>query len=103
MMLLIDADKFNKLIAEECAVSVVNGVSQLYREGLLTAKMLMDRCKTVDAEPVRHGRWIDSNNHWQCSECGVDDLYAFAWDCDTGETSILQDYFCPHCGAKMDN
>lgn len=52
--------------------------------------------ETVDAEPVRHGRWMPkpSGYCWPedkiCSECGA--IYSF---CKT------QNY-CPNCGARMD-
>lgn len=49
---------------------------------------------TIDAEPVRHGRWIYGitlNHEWKkCSECLVSqDIFG----CFT---------YCPNCGAKMD-
>lgn len=53
---------------------------------------------TVDAEPVRHGKWIelvvaetDTGRliHWSCSECAI------VVDHNT-------DNYCPNCGARMD-
>ena len=49
--------------------------------------------ETVDAEPVRHGRWLRLNEapEWdqrRCSECG--------------DISCCQRNYCPNCGAKMD-
>lgn len=45
---------------------------------------------SIEAEPVRHGRWIrvDAFKSWECSECGA------------LERHNCFDY-C-HCGAKMD-
>lgn len=65
------------------------------------AQDLLNKAPTVDAEPVRHGRWEtkeytteDSFDDWiiihheeVCSECGK----------GQGERSK----FCPNCGAKM--
>ena len=46
---------------------------------------------TVDAEPVRHGRWMHLSNTWgECSVCGERNKYLKRWN------------YCPHCGAKMD-
>lgn len=51
----------------------------------------------VDAEPVRHGHWINrgyvcGEYDWECSVCG---------ECEwRGSTIGL--YYCPNCGAKMD-
>lgn len=52
-----------------------------------------EKPEVVDAEPVRHGRWIlQTNGHGMCSTCGtfVDLLNGMTWE------------YCPHCGAKMD-
>ena len=51
----------------------------------------------VDAEPVRHGQWINrgyvcGEHAWECSVCGESE-----W---RGSTIGL--YYCPNCGAKMD-
>ena len=46
---------------------------------------------TVDAEPVRHGKWIEypiADGMNQCSVCGV---------LRFGESN-----YCPNCGARMD-
>lgn len=50
--------------------------------------------QTVDAEPVRHGKWMSRTNElkhpswFSCSECGGQ--FDYKWK------------FCPNCGAKMD-
>ena len=47
----------------------------------------IDNAPTVDAEPVRHGYWIDG---WICSECGeAFNTNGEAWN------------YCPNCGAMM--
>ena len=44
---------------------------------------------SVDAVPVRHGRWIKHEDGvFTCSECG---------NAESNES-----YFCRYCGAKMD-
>lgn len=68
------------------------------------------RFPTIDAEPVRHGRWIvDDLGHTYCSECKTrlpylhcytdepNSDYDEEWDEEIPETR-----FCPNCGAKMD-
>ena len=48
---------------------------------------------TIDAEPVRHGRWIhDINNLYGCSECTARETMSHR----------NMKNFCPWCGAKMD-
>lgn len=58
---------------------------------------LADNMPTVDAEPVRHGRWINGGyacgeTEWICSECGFSE-----W-----RTSNSRMKFCMNCGARMD-
>lgn len=60
---------------------------------------------TVDADPVVHAHWIPEfpnkrtgKAYWHvCSECGKS-VY------NNRQVSIdeMRYYFCPHCGAKMD-
>ena len=48
---------------------------------------------TVDAVPVRHGKWVDDSN-------GIEGAWNYCSVC--GEQAIdLYDY-CPNCGARMD-
>lgn len=56
---------------------------------------LIARQKPVDAEPVRHGRWIDASGMILCSECGD------SWGTET-EEMVRSFNYCPNCGAKMD-
>lgn len=49
---------------------------------------------TIEAEPVRHGRWIDNKCGSSCSECNDSVPYnIFIIGCDFE--------YCPYCGAKM--
>lgn len=55
------------------------------------------RFPQIDAEPVRHGRWIEGGyacgeNEWECSGC-----HETEW-----RTSISRFKYCPFCGARMD-
>lgn len=61
---------------------------------------VIDNAPTIDAVPVRHGKWIYGNDfHWymaSCSACGYQrrtDIKATGWN---------QWKYCPNCGAKMD-
>lgn len=54
---------------------------------------IIDNQPTIEAEPVRHGRWTKDGCdckyfYYKCSVCGED---------NDGRTK-----FCPNCGAKMD-
>ena len=65
--------------------------------GLSYAIMMLSKQHTVEAELVRHGRWI---NDTFCSECN-----RFPVDVSVSiSNQELTKHFsrCPHCGAKMD-
>ena len=49
---------------------------------------------TIDAEPVRHGKWELAEDGWYCSAC---EMYP-PFDCDPEEKGIP---YCPNCGARM--
>lgn len=46
---------------------------------------------TVDAEPVRHGHWI--NTGFLTAKCSV---------CDAEVHELEYGNYCPNCGGKMD-
>lgn len=54
----------------------------------------------IDAEPVRHGRWIFSPDHSEgvCTHCNFK-IYGRPYQ----NTYLIVPYnYCPNCGAKMD-
>lgn len=67
------------------------------RRSLLAMISRIKEAPTIDAEPVRRGRWI---NDVFCSECK-----RFPVDVSVSISNReLTKYFslCPHCGARMD-
>lgn len=56
---------------------------------------------TVDAEPVRHGKWfIGTVPYFVCSECK--NRTPLRWDERCGYVLDYRSPYCPYCGAKMD-
>jgi hypothetical protein len=49
---------------------------------------MVENAPTIEAEPVRHGKW---SFPWTSPECSV-----------CRKTQKWTSNFCPHCGAKMD-
>lgn len=48
----------------------------------------------VDAEPVRHARWLDDDRYFRYGErCSA---------CASGSTGNGRNKYCPNCGARMD-
>ena len=80
---LIDANALKAKI--ETHDAVLGGHDRIYICGLI------DDSPTIEAEPVRHGWWIDwsmwGESNYQCSECNAEMKY--------------KTNFCPRCGAKM--
>lgn len=53
---------------------------------------IVEAAPTIEAEPVRHGKWVNQDEtytRWYCSECKSGN--------HAGGTN-----YCPNCGAKMD-
>lgn len=83
-MRLIDADELIATIALE-----IETKSLIDRRNLFD---IIDSAPTIDAEPVRWGRWesIDwANEYFKCSGCGRIERWS--------------PNYCPNCGLKMAN
>ena len=60
------------------------------------ATLILREAPTVDAVPVRHGRWIEKEKY----------TFGVMYDCSICNNRILDNWhswnYCPNCGAKMD-
>ena len=109
---LIDADALKEYIG--CADAVKYGNKNAEQQHNSYSTMMMyeiadyiDDMPTIEAEPVRHGRWehcVGKSNLWYCSECGGKILYN-----PTRRTYNItklpveeMNRVCRKCGAKMD-
>lgn len=96
-MRLIDADALKHHVNEP----------SIYDINLPDVLSLIDDEQSVDAEPVRHGRWISVENpnwpaysHDKCSICGWwNTKNAMCYDGSKKPGHSLN--YCPNCGAKM--
>lgn len=93
----IDADELKESLKKLKA----KAYNQKYQQGLQDAidgyfPQIIDNAPTADVQPVRHGRWIATNdeNKKRCSECDIIHLIA---QYPHGKAN-----YCPNCGAKMD-
>lgn len=93
-MRLIDADALCKKLQEE--IGSPEGHKKLMR-----INYLITSAPTIEAEPVRRGKWIDksydSDNSWECSECHEEYLMLYDDYCEFVEWAK----YCPNCGAYM--
>ena len=55
----------------------------------------LENIPTIDAEPVRHGKWIETDEY--------DEYYGRLYRCSNCNTSVISDfdYYCPFCGSYM--
>lgn len=96
MMRLIDADALTiDLLKKAMDDAFLTGNAEMHR--LLI--QVIAHYPTVDAVPVRHGKWIrlgqkhDGGYLWiRCSVCGNEDI----------DSPVCMTKYCPHCGARMD-
>lgn len=97
-MRLIDADALKATIGKY----EFNAPNEKYKQGgecVLNFYMpkIIDDAPTIEAEPVRHGEWLDSgiNGTVCCSLCMFTDFFA-------KQNRVMLFKYCPGCGARMD-
>lgn len=100
-MRLIDADALIKYNGLESATKYGNRSAKQRTNSYSTMMLyeiadMIDEAPTIDAAPVKHGRWLKTNDDTmkRCSECDVIHLIA---QYPHGNAN-----YCPNCGAKMD-
>lgn len=92
-MRLIDATTIEQYMLNNC--SDTEEINAIYAEII--------NAPTVEAEPIKRGRWIErtkvhpdllneSTYNYECSNCGY-------WDTHGADVEVP---YCWHCGAKMD-
>ena len=63
------------------------------------AEDIVNKAKTIDAEPVKHAHWVswedEYEDEYKCSACGGTQFFAMTPQMEGWE-------YCPHCGAKME-
>lgn len=93
MTRLIDADALKNDILKSAVMIDDRGIQTGYE----IAIELIKRQPTIDAEPVRHGKWIWNDKCRRvCSVC--ENPVAFMLSRDGWH----EGKYCPNCGARMD-
>lgn len=102
-MRLIDADALLKASRIGKVLYFNDTATDGYTDVLLALEV--ERATTIEAEPVKHGMWINRRSPsgtplCECSVCGdsaisQNDSWGYPLDYYTTD-------FCPNCGAKMD-
>lgn len=93
MQELIDKKKLLDVLEAKADMANVD-----YRPVFHSVAKMVQLLPAAEAEPVRHGHWIDCEDEYssyvRCSECGGEFT---CWEADCAYTD-----FCPGCGAMMD-
>lgn len=103
-MRLIDANALEQIITEKFKEHYGNTVYQFIRDFFAFVIRQIRKAPTIEAEPMRHGRWVGLEYDGYADGCPVYDL----WECsECGEEVRGEDVpdthlWCHGCGAKMD-
>lgn len=75
-----------------------------FNMGLTAAEVAIKKLPTIDAEPVRHGKWdkgTDSSWHI-CEECGAEVDISMGTGVWFEGVELHELKYCPNCGTRMD-
>ena len=101
-MRLIDAEKIAEVLNRYLAQLRNSGISVGLRMGINTCLTFINNANTIEADPVRHGRWEVSTDEWfetdvyTCSKCR--ESYVLV----EGTPKENLWHYCPNCGCRMD-
>lgn len=89
---VIDADAFDERVRLDVGLCEEE-LTEDFKDGISTVLEMMKTAPTVEAVPVRHGRWTIEDFHvaphlYCCSNCTAYHRARYA--------------YCPSCGAVMD-
>ncbi|MBR0340806.1 MAG: hypothetical protein IJH64_00875 [Oscillospiraceae bacterium] len=65
---------------------------------MIAAQNAIDEMPTIDAQPVKRGKWKcvnDDENVWMCTNCGNE------ISLEVGNPAEFEWLFCLYCGANM--
>ena len=92
------ADKVRMINAEKLKRQLIEGdghdddrFTEGYNFAINEVRGYIADMPTVEAQPVKHGYWksrLSTPDSMKCSVCG--------------NSSIMWERYCPHCGARMD-
>ena len=98
-MRLIDAEKLAEVLnryLEAPHVQLRNSyISDGLRMGIKTCLTFLNNANTIEAEPVKKGRWETNSDRPDSLICSICKCGFDMWKHDPHN-------YCPNCGAKMD-
>lgn len=101
---LIDRNGAVEILRAKANITVCMDIQMGYE----SSARIIEHIPAVDAEPVRHGKWIWNENGmdwnigaWVCSECGMRNENIHS-DMKLNPYIWAGTKYCPNCGARMD-
>lgn len=94
-MRLIDADALKASIEEKDRYN-------LGGQGRIVVCGMLDDAPTIDAEPVRHGRWLSHVEYCKLHNYLPSGASVPFWCSECESSAKEKTLHCSHCGAKMD-
>ena len=94
-MRLIDADEYKKILQGRVRAVETwdDNIAQVEARAIRACLCQLAVSPTIDAEPVRHGRWLWDGKHHYCSVCSGTRYHDLVLGMDAA--------YCPYCGAKL--
>ena len=97
----------NDLISRSALLEAIRGDHPPFYDGQDVAnwqEKCINEAPAVDAEPMRHGKWLFSDyDYFTCSVCGGQ--YFTGADSTKDAKAMLENNayypYCPYCGASM--
>ena len=95
-MRLIDAEKLAEVLNRYLAKLRNSGISVGLRMGIKTCLTFLNNANTIEAEPVKKGRWETNSDRPDSLICSICKCGFDMWKHDPHN-------YCPNCGAKMES
>lgn len=90
-MRLVDADEAKKYLYEH--------LDDLH---MIAAQNAIDEMPTIDAQPVKHGKWLETHCDLICGVCKWEYSDELPYMSRNGYDSYYEAFvFCPHCGSRL--
>lgn len=106
-MKLYSADALKEYFCKNCT----GGTAEACSSQICILPGALEAVPTIEAEPVRSGRWVRPEEStrcsykWRCSECGRNSYFNHGANAKKIKRSgeLKCKYLrCPYCGAKME-
>ena len=93
-MRLIDAENLAEVLNRYLAQLRNSGISVGLRMGINTCLTFINNANTIEAEPVKHGRWETNSDRPDSLICSICKCGFDMWKHDPHN-------YCPNCGADL--